>query len=251
MTRPRHLLDHPVIAQRYFFPRPDALREPTWVEVQGARLACYATAPHGPEARTLLHFHGNGECVADYVPELAALFTGLGFNLFLAEYRGYGESTGQPGLASMLDDAEALVKATGVEPSRLVIMGRSVGSLYALHAASRTPGIAGLVIESGIANVYERIALRVQPEELGCDEITLRSAIHALFDHPDKIAAVTAPILLLHAVGDHLVGIHHARTLERAARAPCTLEALPRGDHNTILFANLERYRQALGRFAG
>ena len=35
------LLNHPLISQRYFFPRRGFLPEPFWVEVEGAQLACY------------------------------------------------------------------------------------------------------------------------------------------------------------------------------------------------------------------
>ena len=90
----------------------------------------------------------------------------MGWDLLLAEYRGYGGSTGEPLLGRMLDDVEAVLRAAG-PPERLVVFGRSVGSLFALEAVARCPGVAGLVLESAIADPLERLLLRVTPRELG------------------------------------------------------------------------------------
>ena len=60
------LLDHPVIRSRYFFPRRQAVADPVLVEVPGATLACHVR-PGDPGALTIVHFHGNGEVIADYL----------------------------------------------------------------------------------------------------------------------------------------------------------------------------------------
>jgi dipeptidyl aminopeptidase/acylaminoacyl peptidase len=88
-----NLLDHHLISERYFFPRPDQAADACEVACDGAVLRCFERSPH-PGAPTLVYFHGNGEVVADYVPEFADLLLALGVNVFLAEYRGYGGSSG-------------------------------------------------------------------------------------------------------------------------------------------------------------
>src|SRR6185503_9648078 len=115
----RSILDHPTLSRRYFCPRRDAPPDIFWVDCEEARLACVYVAPH-PEALTVVHFHGNGEVVADYLPEFAADLTALGVNVLFAEYRGYGASSGEPGLAHILDDVPAIVKAVPVAPGQLL-----------------------------------------------------------------------------------------------------------------------------------
>ena len=66
---------------------------------------------------------GNGEVVADYVPEFADAFASIGFDTFFAEYRGYGGSTGTPGLVRMLDDVAPILDSLGVPEDRLVLYG--------------------------------------------------------------------------------------------------------------------------------
>src|SRR5438045_1942146 len=104
------LVDNPLISRRVFYPRPSELEPTCTVDVGDARLGCYVFRRH-PEAGTLLHFHGNGELAAEYAAEYAEFFLGLGVNVCFAEYRGYGASTGQPGLGAMLGDGEQIVRA--------------------------------------------------------------------------------------------------------------------------------------------
>jgi hypothetical protein len=56
-----NILDHPIISQRYFFPRADSLNEPFRVETKGVELLCHRSAGDP----MVVHFHGNGEVVAD------------------------------------------------------------------------------------------------------------------------------------------------------------------------------------------
>ncbi len=238
------LLNHRIITERYFFPRPGSLPETTWVETEAGRLACFSARPH-PGARTLVHFHGNGEIVADYVPDLASACLNLGVNVFFAEYRGYGASDGEPQLAAMLDDVDPILEATGASPEELVIFGRSVGSIYAIEAVRRQPRVWGLVLESGIADVLERLLLRVDPAELGASQEAFAEEARAVLDHRAKLNAYDGRLLLLHAAGDHLIHVSHAeRNFAWAATPPerKKLVIFERGDHNSVLALNATAY---------
>lgn len=242
------LLDHPLIAQRYFYPRRDRIPSPFMVEVDGARLAC-AFRKVSPDAPTVIHFHGNGEVVGDWDDELSTWLGGLGWNVLLAEYRGYGMSTGDPELGKMLDDVERIVAASGVAPERLVFFGRSIGSLFAVHAVSRFPAAAGLVIESGIADVRERLALRVEPSELGVSSEAFDAAIRERLDQRAKLGAYRGPVLVMHTRRDGLIDVSHAQQLAAAAGGEVTLRIFERGDHNSIVAVNAAEYREAVTAF--
>lgn len=261
---PEALLDHPLIAQRYFFPLRTPVPSPHWVDAGDARLAC---ALHRTDARpptgaregggsgaslgsrdplTIVHFHGNGEVVADWQDGFAERILSLGCDLLLAEYRGYGLSTGEPRLGRMLDDVAAIVRAAGVPPERIVLFGRSVGSIFAIEAASRFPSAAGLVLESGIADVLERILLRVDPEDVGATAEELAAAVAARLDHRRKLAAYQGPVLVMHALFDDLVPVTHGERLAEWAAGPVILRLFDRGHHNTILAENERAYFDAL-----
>jgi pimeloyl-ACP methyl ester carboxylesterase len=243
----RSILDHPLLSSRYFFPRPDAPRATVPVVVGGAVLAC---ATHRPltGAPLLLHFHGNGEVVADYMPSIAEAFAAAGLNTFFAEYRGYGGSTGTPSFVAMLDDVGAVLSALDVPPERTFVYGRSVGSIYAIEAARRCPALGGLIIESGIADPLERVLLRVRPDELGVsrEELEREAALH--LDHRAKLGGYPGPVLVMHAEGDNMVNRSHAERNARWARRS-ELLLFPRGDHNSILAENLTAIVAAVKRF--
>lgn len=241
-----HLSDHKLISERYFFPRHQDPSEAHFVQGAAGKLAC-ARRDYG-HAKTLLHFHGNGEVVGDYFPSFSELIDGLGLNTFHAEYRGYGASEGEPQLAAIFDDLGAIQEAAG-PPESLVVFGRSIGSIYAIEFASRYPGIAGLVLESGIADVLERILLRVSPEELGVSIEEMRSAFGERFDHKSKLGAYGGPCLVLHADHDHLVGREHAEQNAAWAGGDARLVILPRGDHNSIFYENRSQYISELREF--
>lgn len=243
------LLDHPLISQRYFFPRPSALADAFWVNAGDARLACHFHQVD-PAARTLVYFHGNGEIVDDYLGDFVELIGRMGCNTFLVGYRGYGRSEGRPQLGRMLDDVLAVVRAAG-EPRRLIFFGRSVGSIFAIEAAARFPQAAGLVLESGIADVLERLLLRVDPQELGTTPEALAGAVAERLDHREKLARFPGPVLVMHARRDSLVDVSHGERLHRWAAGEKQLQIFPRGDHNSIMAVNAREYFDRLTRFVG
>jgi len=243
------ILDHPIISSRYFFPQPATLAEPYWVTAtDGSRLACSYSPVH-PEARTVVYFHGNGEVVADYLPGFARWFNRAGYNLLLAEYRGYGMSSGTPALAGMLDDVVPILDSLATPDEKLVLFGRSIGSLYAIHGAAQRPKIGGLIIESGVADLAQRFFLRVQPQELGVPAAEVTDALQAAFDYRRKLGVFAGKTLILHARFDELVGSEHAEMLHDAAREPKQLTIFAQGGHNDIFYRNQAEYQRLVEAF--
>jgi len=243
------ILDHPIISERYFYPRAASPVDPFLVDCGDAELACCLHAPHD-DAPILVHFHGNGEVVADYESDYTEAVTGLGVNLLLVEYRGYGGSTGTPALARMLDDVDPVCDALERPECELIIYGRSVGALYAMEMAHRHPGVAGLILESGIADVHERLLLRVEPEELGVTAAELERAVAERFDNQRKLANYPGPLLVMHARDDDLVDWSHARRNHAwGGGEDKELVLFDWGGHNGLLSTNWPRYLETLGRF--
>lgn len=246
MTHP-DWLDHPLISERYFFPRRDPVAESFPVLVDGATLACRSYR-NRPGAKTVIHFHGNGEVAADYQQGFPELFARLGWNLLLAEYRGYGGSTGRPQLGRMLTDVDAVLAAAG-PPEQLVLFGRSVGSLFAIRGIRQSPQIAGLILESGIADVRERLLLRIAPEELGVSPAALDALLADSFDHQTSLSSYHNPTLVLHTRHDGLVDASHGERLHQWAGGRKSLNIFPHGDHNSILARNAAEYADLVARF--
>jgi pimeloyl-ACP methyl ester carboxylesterase len=190
--------------------------------------------------------------VADYIPEVAAVVASFGVNAVFAEYRGYGSSTGTPSLGAMLDDAETVFQAVGVPAERIVPFGRSLGSLFAVEVAARHPTVAGLVVESGIADPLEPALLRVSPEDFGMTAESFRAAADARVNQELKLRAYGGPLLVLHTLGDQLIPPSHAERMFAWASGPevdKTLVMFDQGDHGSIYAANRTAYLGHLASF--
>jgi pimeloyl-ACP methyl ester carboxylesterase len=204
----------------------------------------------GTDDPVVLYFHGNGEIASDY-DGIAPLYTQIGVNLLVADYRGYGISDGQPSASCLLDDAivvyektPALLAAQGLSHERLFVMGRSLGSAAALEIAGHAGGeIAGLIIESGFAETLPLLAtLGLQVR--GGDEA--RDGL----GHPEKIAQVRVPTLIIHGEADWLIPVENGRTLyARAGADDKRLVTIPHAGHNDLLFAGQRPYFEAVRAF--
>lgn len=240
------LLDNPILSSRYFYPWPNHFENPFFVTGNGYHLGCRymkvsTTAP------TIIHFHGNGECVQDYLGDFEQRIAGLGANLLLAEYRGYGMSSGEPALAAMLEDVRQIVDACAVPQEEIIFFGRSLGSLYAMHGISLYSQSAGLIIESGLADPLERVLVRIEPRHVGATMDELKSEIDRCFNQQAKISSFTGKVLIMHTRNDDMVSATHAERLYDWANEPKELVLFERGDHNTILPANEEAYFTKVG----
>jgi pimeloyl-ACP methyl ester carboxylesterase len=237
------ILNSESINQAYFFPQDIRCEGAIDVSVNGVTLRCFHHIPN-PELPTLIHFHGNGEGVGHYVGggyhELLETRVG-GINSLFIEYRGYGGSGGNPELASMLDDGQAVLEQLKIDPARAIVYGRSIGSLYAIELAKRCPTLAGLVIDSGIANIRERFLEHpgVREKLAGLDMKEGDSEINRLFDHEAKMGCFEGALRIMHTQNDGLIDVSHAHRLhEWAKTTDKDLLVFDIGNHNTIFHVN-------------
>lgn len=259
------LLDDDVITAKCFFPRKPAPSDTTKyniVDCGGIKLYCHFfslprslwdTFSFKPKAKTILYFHGNGEIVADYVE---SKFKGgleeAGFNIFFAEYRGYGLSDGKPSYCAMFADLkyirDYLVLQLGVAESDIVCFGRSMGGLYATEFALQYPNIRALALECAFADpinlIYRRVSADTNvafPHSLE----TIKEETKKYASNAEKLKRINPllPVLILHAADDNLIEKTHAE--ENYAACGATRKRLvmyPIGQHNFFHAANHEGY---------
>ena len=178
------VLDHPEVLSAIFHPRPDLAPDPEDESISDHLIPVDAHTHIGARfhtaARTgtnLLFFHGNGEIVSDY-DQLGPLMGKFQINLLCVDYRGYGRSTGDPTVSTMMADShlilaylkEWLERQNHTGP--LIVMGRSLGSASALELGAAHPmDIGGLIIESGFAYAGPLLRLLgLDPDALGYKE---------------------------------------------------------------------------------
>lgn len=243
------ILDHEAISGCYFFPQARCVPAPLQVSVRDAQLNCYHRNI-SPEALTIIHFHGNGETVADYVPFWADLFADMGLNSLFVEYRGYGGSSGRPQLVAQLSDGQEVLRAANIPPEKSIVFGRSIGSLYAIELAFRQPRIAGLILESGIADPAERFLSYADLTGLEVTPKGVRDEVNVHFNHRRKLSGYQNPLLILHTQQDGLIDVSHAERIhDWAASATKRLVRFLHGNHNSIFPVNSAEYLDEIRRF--
>ena len=236
------VLNEPAISQAYFMPQPHRFDDAIEVDVGDAILRCHHHIANS-DGRTLIHFHGNGEAVAQYAngdyPEMISPQMN-DINVLMVEYRGYGESTGEVEMVSMLSDGQRVMEQLQIDPAKTIVYGRSIGSLYALELVKRLPNIAGLVIESGIADIKERFLARTDIADSISDWKEVDCEIESHFDHRAKIESYKGKVVLMHAYSDALVESSHADRLFKWALSANAIKysLYFYGDHNSIFQIN-------------
>jgi pimeloyl-ACP methyl ester carboxylesterase len=257
------LYDSPEVCRTYFFPQPgdplpssaDAGPIPLQLH-SGTRIGGYWSRPL-EGAPTLLYLHGNGECISDALGHWPGWAAAGGYNLFLLDYPGYASSDGVPGFSSCREAAEAalsfLLERSQLEVPWVAVMGRSLGSLFALDLAAShasAPRLGALILESAVADLKQRLALRLPYDRLGLDRARLEREIDDDWDAARKLARICCPVLVLHSKTDGLIPVDHAALLARwAGERLDELLLLDEGDHNSIQLRNAVEYQEAVAAF--
>ena len=201
----------------------------------------------GESAANLLFFHGNGEIVDDY-DDFGPIYNRLGINFLPVDYRGYGQSTGEPSVTGMMRDCHLIFDFVenwlkeNQYNGPLIVMGRSLGSASVLElAANYRDRIAALIVESGFAFAVPLLKL------LGIDTETLRVKEEEGFRNIDKIRNFDKPTLIIHAERDHIIPFADGKALYQACpAADKTLLKIPEANHNDIFMRGLKQYLAAV-----
>lgn len=173
---------------------------------EGEVPALYAPAPEG--APTLVHFHGNGEELADGAL-LASRFRRAGLGTFFVEYPGYGMAAGSASERSIYVAAEAALQhlqgELGVPRHRVVLEGQSLGSGVATEMAARGHG-ARMVLLSPYTSIVD-MAARFAPF------LPARVYVRDRFDSASKAPGIRIPVLVIHGTRDTLIPVEQGRRL--------------------------------------
>lgn len=165
----------------------------------------------------MLVCHGNyGNIGYGDRPEFYDYTKAIGLSLLAFDYRGFGESAGQPEERGLYADAEAsyryLVDSLGVRPERVILFGHSLGSGVATELATRVPA-AGLVVEGGYTSVPDRGA-ELYPW------LPVRAIASQRFASINKVGKLTLPKLYLHSPSDDVIPFRHGEQVFAAAAHP-------------------------------
>ena len=225
-----------------FQPPPPGYRDSTAVlklkTSDGAKIS--ATYLANPAATfTVLFSHGNAEDIGYDAPLLEQIRE-AGFSVFAYDYQGYGTSEGRPTEQHAFDDEDVaysyLVQTMHVQPSRIIVFGRSVGTGPATDLASRRH-VAGLILQSPFLSAF-RVMTRVSVFPFD------------RFNNLRKIKKVHCPVLIIHGTEDTVINVAHGKELFAAANDPKQALWVEGANHNDVERVAGGRYSNSLTAFA-
>ena len=221
-----------------FHPRPVAgtvQAPPGWkleeVEVtarDGTRLAGVLALPPVERAPLVVYFGGNAEEVTEYASAIASDYGERA--VLLVNYRGYGKSGGKPGEAALVADALELydwaVKHKGIDPARVAVHGRSLGSGVAVQLAAARP-VRCVILTSPFSSALDVAR-----------EIYFWLPVGLLMRHPfdsTRVAPqVKAPLLVVVGEDDDIIPPHHSAKLAAAWGGKVERAAFQGFGHNDL-----------------
>lgn len=217
------------------FPNEQGLMLHGWFVPARATKAGTQIPPHG----TVYVLHGNALNLSYHIVNFYWLID-HGWNVFILDYQGFGQSQGSPSFAGIIEDALAgyrWLQQYKPDDGPVVVLGQSLGGAAAIGLvaqASQPP--AGLIVDSTFSS-HRQIF----------QETLDKSWLLRLFQWPLSIAisddyapkmlisqGTPVPTLIVHSLSDTLISPKHAHTLYDHAAGPKMLWVDANSSHGQI-----------------
>jgi esterase/lipase len=209
-----------------YYPQDRAIKDPQYtmhIQAEGADIV--VTRLIRPGTKAVIYFGGNAEDVSLNFQEFQKQFPE--YSLYLMHYRGYGGSTGSPSEEMIYQDALLLYEEVKNTHKEISVMGRSLGTGFAVHLASEKP-IQKLVLVAPYDSM-ETIAGNNYPF------IPVKLLLHEKFNSYQYAKKVTAPTTIIMAENDGVIPASSTKNLYANFRSGIAgLVVINGAEHNNI-----------------
>ena len=225
------------------------------VNLSGWYVPCHDSSPH------LIFVHGIGSVRSGDNPvELAARMVDLGYNVLLFDLRGHGSSGGDKVSGGFFEKFDVLgafdyLVERGVDPSRIGLMGFSMGAATSIMAAAEEPRITAVAADSPYADASDLIAREAArktpfpewmvPIFIPATKLMAKQIygieIGSLV--PEKsVAELGYPVIVIHGLADDRIPWEHGQRVASAAYEGSSLWLVPGVDHVDAFLTHPDEY---------
>lgn len=206
-------------------PPPDPRIEPVDNTVNGLHLRGVRVLAREGDT-VLLYFGGNAESVVNNA--LAMLRLGS-VTAYLIDYRGYGDSEGSPSERALRGDALAHFDWIRIQHphSRIVLIGRSLGSAMALHVAARRD-IDGLILISPFTSICDVAAFHLP-------WLPVAPLLRHPFDTVPDARRLEVDALIIAADNDAVIPRQFTDAIVRELPTRAAVHIIPGTGHNDLM----------------
>lgn len=148
----------------------------------------------------LLVAQGNST-LADQIARELQYFRGMGVDVYLYDYRGYGLSEGKSRLGAIVSDYREIIASLNSQPyRRRLLYGMSTGGIILLNAVAATGDYTALVVDSSPSRIAR----------YGCPKI---------YDPVRRLPPDSSRIMIIGGERDRIVPIAQVEELMRVAQS--------------------------------
>lgn len=175
----------------------------------------------------VLYFHGNRDNIARYAP-FSKLFTKLGYEVWMADYPGFGKSVGERNEIILYEQAKQLYKmaASKYHADSIVIYGKSFGTGIAAYTAAAGDA-KRLILETPYYSI---------PALFSCYAPVYPNQRMAKYKIPTQeyLMEVKYPITIFHGTGDRVIPYSCAAKLKDLLQAKDEFITIEGGTHHNL-----------------
>ena len=241
----------PDVAEEWQQFRQDQAGNITWLTTKrGDELpALYIRPPAGAPTLTVLYSHGNAEDITMIYPRLEAMAQKYNVAFFLYEYAGYSLATGggpsERAFYQSIDAAfDHLTETLSVPRGQIVLWGRSIGSGPTVNLASKHSGLAGMLLESGLAS-----GCRFQGCAGGLCSMLCCCGLFDFFNNQRKLHRVDCPTFLMHGMADNVVKVSNSELNHSKLQQPYRPYYQEGAGHNDLDTYDRDEYDRQVALF--
>src|ERR1700716_2479029 len=204
--------------------RPVVLRS-----ADGTRLSGWLLSPQAPGSHPgVIYFGGRSEEVSWVARDAGRMFPNM--TVLAINYRGYGDSAGIPGETQMITDAYMLfdwmAERYNVDPAKIAVVGRSLGSGVAVQVAVPRP-VAALVLVTPYDSLVAVAKRRFR-------SVPVDWVMKHRFESVKYAPRLVAPTLIIRATSDDVVpAVHTDSLIAKLTNSPQD-ETISDSDHCNI-----------------
>ena len=241
----RSFIYHPVTAAEEWAEPPDPrIRDVELMSATGDRIHAWWLPVEGATG-AVLYAHGNAGNLSHRGGSVVRWAEGLNSSVLIYDYPGYGRSTGAASEPTCYAAAEAawdwLTQEQKIAPSRILLLGASLGGATACELASRHD-CRGVVLVKAFTSIPD-MAQTMFPW------LPARYLVRHRYDNLAKLPHIRRPVFVVHGTGDTVIPFRHGERLFAAANEPKEFLRLDGDEHNMPLpddfFDRLRRFLSA------
>ena len=187
--------------------------------------------PSAKTTQTVLYFHANAGNRGTRMDCIEQMYKEIGLNVFIIDYRGYGDSEGRPSESALKLDSEAsmqyLLSSDEIDPNSIYLFGRSLGGAVAIYGASKFTQTRGLIVENTFTSIPNLLK-----DAYGWFSYLLIPLLTSRWDSEQAISDVRCPTLFISGRKDETVFPSHMDALYHKYCNPKEFKEVPEGGHN-------------------